>query len=155
MGMSGCFLLSLTHGAETHSLAAAMEVIRIYKREPVIEMMWRAGERLERGVRKSIDEHSLQEHFKVLGKPCCQIYATLDGEKTPSQAFRTLFLQETIKGGVLAPSFVVSSSHTDTDIDRTIEVIDKALQVYRKALDEGLDKYLVGRPVKPVFRRYV
>lgn len=149
------FLLSLTHGAEAHSLAVAMEVIRTYKREPVIEMMWRAGERLERGVRKSIGEHHLQEHFKVLGKPCCQIYATLDGEKTPSQAFRTLFLQETIKGGVLAPSFVVSSSHTDTDIDRTIEVIDKALQVYRKALDEGLDKYLVGRPVKPVFRRYV
>jgi glutamate-1-semialdehyde 2,1-aminomutase len=149
------FLLSLTHGAETHSLAAAMEVIRIYKREPVIEMMWRVGERLERGVRKSIGEHHLQEHFKVLGKPCCQVYATLDGEKNTSQAFRTLFLQETIKRGILAPSFVVSSSHTDTDIDRTIEVINEALQVYRKALDEGLEKYLVGRPVKPVFRRYV
>ena len=26
--------------------------------------------------------------------------------------------------------------------------------VYRKALDEGIDKYLVGRPVKPVDRRY-
>lgn len=149
------FLLSLTHGAEAHCLAAAKEVIRIYKREPVIEMMWRAGERLERGVQKSIEEHHLQGHFKVLGKPCCQVYATLDGEMNPSQAFRTLFLQETIKRGILAPSFVVSSSHTDTDIDRTIEVTHEALQVYRKALDEGLNKYLVGRPVKPVFRRYV
>lgn len=149
------FLLSLTHGAEAHSLAAAAEVIRIYKREPVIERMWQAGERLERGVQKSIGEHYLQEHFKVLGKPCCQVYATLDGEKNSSQAFRTLFLQETIKRGVLAPSFVVSSSHSDADIDRTIEVIHEVLAVYRKALDEGLDKYLVGRPVKPVFRRYV
>ncbi|HMS83351.1 MAG TPA: glutamate-1-semialdehyde 2,1-aminomutase [Nitrospira sp.] len=149
------FLLSLTHGAEAHCLAAAKEVIRIYKREPVVETMWRAGERLERGVQKSIGEYHLQEHFKVLGKPCCQVYVTLDSERNPSQAFRTLFLQETIKRGILAPSFVVSSSHTDDDIDRTIEVIHEALQVYRKALDEGCDKYLVGRPVKPVFRRYV
>ena len=91
----------------------------------------------------------------MLGKPCCQVYATLDSEKNPSQALRTLFLQETIKRGILAPSFVVSSSHTDADIDRTIEVVHEALQIYRKALDEGLDKYLLGRPVKPVFRRYV
>jgi hypothetical protein len=26
--------------------------------------------------------------------------------------------------------------------------------MYRKALDEGIDKYLEGRPVKPVYRRF-
>jgi glutamate-1-semialdehyde 2,1-aminomutase len=28
------------------------------------------------------------------------------------------------------------------------------LEIYRRALDEGVDKYLVGPAVKPVFRRY-
>jgi glutamate-1-semialdehyde 2,1-aminomutase len=50
------------------------------------------------------------------------------------------------------PSLVVSFSHSDTDIARTIEGIGGALEVYGKALQEGADKYLVGRPVKPVFR---
>jgi glutamate-1-semialdehyde 2,1-aminomutase len=149
------FLLSLTHGAETYGLAVAKEVIQIYKREPVIEMMWRAGERLEKGVKKSIAEHHLQEYFKVLGKPCCLTYATLGDESQPSQSFRTLFLQETIKRGILAPSFVVSYRHTDSDIGQTVEAVHEALYVYRRALDEGLEKYLVGRPIKPAFRRYV
>ena len=149
------FLLSLTHGAENHGLAAAREVIRIYKKEPVIDSLWRAGERLERGVMKSVEEHRLQGHFKVLGRPCCLVYSTLDSEMQPSQPFRTLFLQEMIKRGILAPSFVVSYSHTDKDIDRTIEGVHEALHVYRKALDEGLEKYLPGRSVRPVFSRVV
>jgi glutamate-1-semialdehyde 2,1-aminomutase len=48
----------------------------------------------------------------------------------------------------------VSFSHTDADIDRTIGGIEEALAVYRKALDEGVGKYLTGRPVKPVFREF-
>jgi glutamate-1-semialdehyde 2,1-aminomutase len=71
-----------------------------------------------------------------------------------SQEFRTLFLQEIIKRGVIAPSFVVSYSHSDRDIDRTIEAVGEALTIYRKALDEGIEKYLIGRPVKPVFRKF-
>jgi glutamate-1-semialdehyde 2,1-aminomutase len=147
------FLLSLTHGAESHGLAATREVIRIYKSEPVIDSLWRAGERLKRGVLKSVEEHRLQSHFMVLGRPCCLVYSTLDTESQPSQPFRTLFLQETIRRGILAPSFVVSYSHTDQDIDRTIEGVHEALLVYRKALDEGLEKYLTGRSVRPVFRK--
>jgi len=148
------FLLSLTHGAENHSLAAAKEVMRIYKQEPVIETMWNAGERLKMGITKSIAEYGLQDYFRLLGRPCCLVYATLDREKLPSQLFRTLFLQETIKKGILAPSFVVSYCHSDADIDRTIEAVHDALDVYRRALTEGIEKYLIGRPVKPVFRRY-
>ena len=31
------FLLSTTHGAETHALAAAMAAVQEYQREPVVE----------------------------------------------------------------------------------------------------------------------
>jgi glutamate-1-semialdehyde 2,1-aminomutase len=40
------------------------------------------------------------------------------------------------------------------DIDRTINAVHESLAVYKKALQEGVEKYLVGRPVKPVFRRF-
>lgn len=82
------------------------------------------------------------------------VYAALNSLKEPSQQCRMLFLQETIKRGIIAPSFVISYSHSDSDIARTIDVVRDALNVYRRALDEGIDKYLVGRPVKPVWRRF-
>ena len=44
------FLLSTTHGAEGHSLAAAIETIKIYKQEHVVEYLYQQGERLRSGI---------------------------------------------------------------------------------------------------------
>jgi glutamate-1-semialdehyde 2,1-aminomutase len=148
------FLLSTTHGAENHALAAALETISTYKREDVIGYLMQAGARLAKGINRIIEELELGDFFHLNGKPCNLVYATKDQDKEPSQPFRTLFLQETIRRGLLMPSLVVSFSHTDRDIDLTVEAIGGALWIYRKALDEGIEKYLVGRPVKPVFRRF-
>jgi len=148
------FLLSTTHGAENHVLTAAMKTIEIYKEQKVIEHLWDKGDKLTRRINQTISELHLDGYFSVLGKPCNLVYATRDEEMKPSQSYRTLFLQETIKRGLLIPSLVVSFSHTDEDIDRTAEAIGEALLVYQKALRDGIDKYLIGRPVKPVFRKY-
>lgn len=148
------FLMSTTHGAETHGLAAALETMKIYEREPVIDTLWHRGERLARGVKKSIDENELTEYIPIMGRPCCLVYGSKDHEKKPSQPFRTLLLQETMKRGIIAPSLIVSYSHTEADIDKTVEAFHEAFRIYRKALDEGIEKYLIGRPVKPVWRKF-
>jgi len=148
------FLLSTTHGAETHALAASLETMRIYREQNVVEFLWRQGERLRALVNQSIAENRLQGVFELIGRPCNLVFATRDSDRNPSQSFRTLFLQELIRRGVIAPSFVVSFSHTDADINRTAEAVFEAHRVYRKAMDEGIHKYLEGRPVKPVGRRY-
>lgn len=148
------FLLSTTYGAEHHALAAALETMRTYTREPVIEHLYRQGERLAAGVEQAVDALGLQGYFGVLGRPCNLIYYTRDADGHPSQSFRTLFLQETIRRGVIMPSLVVSNAHQDVHIDRTIEAIAGALQVYKMALEDGVDRHLVGRPVQPVFREY-
>jgi glutamate-1-semialdehyde 2,1-aminomutase len=96
----------------------------------------------------------VDDRFLILGHPANLIYATLDGTGARSQAFRTLFLQETIRRGVLAPSFVVGTAHDDAAIDDTVNAVGEALHVYRRALEEGVERYLTGRPVKPVFRPY-
>jgi glutamate-1-semialdehyde 2,1-aminomutase len=148
------FLLSTTHGAETHALAASLESIRIYREQPVIEFLWRQGAMLRAGVTEAIARHGLANHFELAGQPCNLIYRTKDENGNPSQALRTLFLQELIRGGILAPSFVVSFSHTDQDIEHTIDVVDQALGVYALALQDGIHRHLLGRPVKPVNRKF-
>jgi len=148
------FLLSTTHGAETTSLAAAIETINVYERENVIDHLYRQGRRLKDGINREIANNHLEEYFSVLGREPNLVYATRDNNKNPSQAFRALFLQETIKRGLLMPSLVVSFSHSDADIERTIEGVAEALGVYRKALEDGVEKLLIGRPLKPVFREF-
>jgi glutamate-1-semialdehyde 2,1-aminomutase len=149
------FLLSTTHGAETHALAAAIATMQTYRDQDVIGHLYRQGERLRAGVTAAAQNAGVERQVECLGRPCCLLFTTRDHEGRPSQEFRTLFLQELIRRGVLAPSFVVSYSHSEGDIDRTIEAVAEALGVYRQALDQGVEKYLVGPPVKPVFRPYV
>jgi glutamate-1-semialdehyde 2,1-aminomutase len=148
------FLLSTTHGAETHALAASLETIRIFRERQVVEFLWKQGDRLQKLVNQSISENHLEGFFELAGRPCNLIFLTHDQDYARSQPFRTLFMQELIRRGVIGPSFVVSFSHSDADIDRTAEAVHGALVVYRKALDEGVEKYLVGRPVKPVYRKF-
>jgi glutamate-1-semialdehyde 2,1-aminomutase len=149
------FLLSTTHGAETHTLAAGIAAMAVYREEPVIETLYRQGERLRRGANEAIQRHGVEGYVEIMGRPCNLVFATRGNDKQPSQPFRTLFMQELIRRGVLAPSFVVSYAHRDEDIDRTIDAVDGALEVYGRGLDEGVEHHLVGRPVKPVFRPYV
>ncbi|NNF58142.1 MAG: glutamate-1-semialdehyde 2,1-aminomutase [Rhodothermaceae bacterium] len=148
------FLLSATHGAETHALAAAVETMRIYETEDVVETLHRQGARLREGVEQQIDALGLHEQFVVVGRDCNLVFATRDAEGQASQAFRTLFLQELLLHGILAPSFVVSAAHDNEAIDQTVEAVGKALVVYRRALESGIERFLHGRPVKPVFRKH-
>lgn len=149
------FLLSTTHGAETHSLAAAMAVMETYVQEGITARLHALGERLAAGVREAAAGMGVADHVVVRGRASNLGYATLDENGQPSQDYRTLFLRQLIAGGVLAPSFVVSSALTEDDIDRTVDVVAQACAVYRKALDaEDPTAWMGGRPVKPVFRRF-
>jgi glutamate-1-semialdehyde 2,1-aminomutase len=148
------FLLSTTHGAETHSLAAAMAVLTTYVEEGVTARLHTLGERLAAGVRDAAAGMGVGDHIVVRGRASNLVFATLDENRQPSQQYRTLFLRRLLAGGVLAPSFVVSSALSDADIDHTIDVVAQACAVYRKALDAAdPTPWLAGRPVKPVFRR--
>ncbi|WP_199431059.1 glutamate-1-semialdehyde 2,1-aminomutase [Qaidamihabitans albus] len=148
------FLLSTTHGAETHSLAAAMAVMETYVEEGVTARLHALGERLAAGVRAAAAGMGVGDHVVVRGRASNLVFATLDGELRPSQEYRTLFLRQLITRGVLGPSFVVSSALTEEDIDRTVDVVAQACAVYRKALDaDDPASWMGGRPVRPVFRR--
>ncbi len=148
------FLISTTHGAENHAMAATIATMRFYKENKVIEHLEEQGKKLEVGVNKASADLGLLDKVKIIGPPCCSVYTTSDQDNKPSQPFRTLFIQETMKRGLLMPSSIVSYSHSDMEIEETINKIHEALVVYKKALNEGIEKYLEGKPVQPVFRKF-
>jgi glutamate-1-semialdehyde 2,1-aminomutase len=147
------FLLSTTHGAETHTLAGMIATLDAYMTQPVIETFYQQGEKLDDGFRRLLNQHQLSHVIDIVGRPCCLSYITRDSSGQPSPILRALFLQETIRRGVLISSLVVTYSHTDHDIDQTLAAIDEALRIYAKALQEGPEKYLVGPPPRPIYRR--
>ena len=148
------FLISTTHGAENHALAAAIANIKFYKENQVVERLDEQGRKLKEGVNKASTELGINSNIRIIGPNCCSVYTTSDQDGKPSQPFRTLFIQECMKRGLLMPSSIVSYSHSDKDIEETIEKMADAMVVYKKAMEEGIEKYLVGKPVAPVFRKY-
>lgn len=149
------FLLSTTHGAETHERAAAIETMRFYRDNQVVETLYARGARLRAGFDRAVADNGLIGHVDVVSCDCNLLFSTRDADKRPSQASRTLFMQEIIARGIIAPSFVVSYSHSESDIDKTVGAAGEALRIYRRALEDGPEKFLRGCPVKPVFRRFM
>jgi glutamate-1-semialdehyde 2,1-aminomutase len=148
------FLLSTTHGAETHAMAAAIATYKFFKENQVVERLYEQGTKFEVGVMKASRDLGLDDKVAVIGPPCASVYTTRDQDDQPSQPFRTLFLQETMKRGLIMPSSIVTYSHSDADIAETVEKIHDVLVIYKKALAEGVEKYLVGRSIQPVWRKY-
>ena len=148
------FLLSSTHGAETHGLAAAVETMRIARAEDIEDQLMRQGARLREGVAEVVRQSGAEGFVGTAGRDCNLVFYTRDPDGAASQPYRTLFLQELTRRGVLAPSFVITTAHTDPVIDETVEAVAGALAVYVRALDAGTtDGFLLGRPVQPVFRK--
>jgi glutamate-1-semialdehyde 2,1-aminomutase len=148
------FLLSTTYGAETAGLAAFRAVVQAYRDSDPIGTMEASGRRLADGINEISGELGLGDYFQVLGRPSCLVFVTRDAQGRPSQAFRTLFLQEVLRRGVLGQSFVVSAAHTAAEIDETIDMVGQALRVYERAIDAGsTDGLLAGGPVAPALRR--
>lgn len=149
------FLLSTTHGAETHALAAAIATMQVYQREPVIATIERLGLRLAAGITRAAAKHGLSDYVQVHGLPCNLVFVAKDADGNATQPYRTLLMQELIKRGVLGPSLVVCYAHTDRDIDEAIAAFDGAMEVYGKAIVErSVERYLVGRPTDVVYRKF-
>jgi glutamate-1-semialdehyde 2,1-aminomutase len=102
---------------------------------------------------KSI-EHGISNSFKVGGSACSPWYQTVDKNGDTSLGLRTLFSQEMIKNGVLMPWIALAFRHSIHELSLTEVALEKTFTVYKKALEEGFDKYLVGPIIKPVFRKY-
>jgi glutamate-1-semialdehyde 2,1-aminomutase len=148
------FLLSLTHGGETHSIAAAIATINELRDKDVISHIWKVGEELQDGFNRLSRELGLGELVTMKGYPCSPIIICRDQEGEISLPYRTLFLQDMIANGVLVPYIAPSFSHTEREVEITLNAARNALTNYKASLNMRLEGRLHGLPVKSVFRRY-
>ncbi|WP_306591082.1 glutamate-1-semialdehyde 2,1-aminomutase [Geothrix sp. 21YS21S-4] len=153
-GMERTFLVSTTHGAEMCGMGALLKTIQCYKELGVVEHLWAYGEKLVNGMNDVARELGIESAFQVEGYPCSPNYVTRDAKGEVSLEFRTLFHQEMIRNKVLIPWMALCYQHGNEELDLTLTAVRASLQVYRKALEDGVGGYLEGRAIRPVFRRY-
>lgn len=153
-GRERLFLLSTTHGAEMNGLGAFVETMKFMKENNVVEHLWKYGKELITLMNDTAKQFEIEEHFVAAGVECSPYYLTFDKEGKNSLALRTLFAQEMIKNGVLIPWIAISYAHGEKELEITKCALAKTFEVYKKALDEGYEKYLIGDVIKPVFRKY-
>jgi glutamate-1-semialdehyde 2,1-aminomutase len=149
------FLLSNTHGAETTGLAAYLAVADVYANNDVVGTMESQGEKLRSGLLDVVAAAGMSDYITLAGRASALVFGTLDNEGRPSQPFRTLFIQELLRHGVLAQSLAISAAHSDDDLDTTVAAVAAAAELYAQAIEAGsTDRYLIGRPVAPALREF-
>ena len=153
-GQERVFLTSTTHGAEMNSLGAFIKTVEILEREDGIKKCWEYGLHLKNEINEISKNLGILDFFYVEGYPCSPNYVTLDNTKNNSLEFRTLFQEVMIQNKILIPYISISLSHSFKELDLTLKAVNKALKIYRDALEKGVFNFLKSSPIKPVFRKF-
>jgi glutamate-1-semialdehyde 2,1-aminomutase len=153
-GQERTFLMSTTHGGEMASLAAFLETVKVYEEQDVVAHLWDFGAKLMTGLEEVARNAGVGRQFQLQGNAISMNYVTFDADGQGSLALRTLFSQEMIRNGVLMPWIAQSFSHRAPELAKTLEAARKALAVYAQALDGGVERFLEGPAIKPVFRQF-
>lgn len=155
-GSEKVFLISTTHGGETHSLTAANAVFDIFNNENVIKYNHNIGQVFIEKVQEVITRHDLNYNIELHN---CNWFPVIEFKNKSGESsleLKTLAMQEMIKRGVLfQSSFIPCYSHTIEDLDFFAQAFDETLSVYKCAIVSDIKKYLNGPAVKPVFRKNI
>ena len=154
LGKERLFLVSTTHGADMASLGAFVANVEFMKREPVEERVWGFGSQLITKMNQCAVNRGVEKYFKVFGPACSPRFVTLDSNGITSLEFRTLFLQEMLKRGILMPWISISYRHTESLLSEIEQALDETFQVYTKALETSPRGFVQGEYLKPVFRKF-
>lgn len=147
---------SFTYGGECLSLAAAKANIDKFRRDAVVPHLWNIGQKLQEGYNKLAALYGLEEMTRCIGYPCRTVLFFDGRGKYNELELRSLFQQELIKRGILAPGYhAICYAHTEDDVDMALEAYEHAFRVLRRVLDSGhqVASKLEGPPIRPVFQR--
>ncbi|SEJ87985.1 glutamate-1-semialdehyde 2,1-aminomutase [Propionispira arboris] len=142
--------ISTTFGGECLSLAAGVAVMNELKNKDVTERIWNLGRKIKSETNK-IAQH-IGVNIELKGYPCRMGFEYKDSNGKKDWLYNSIFMQECVKRGVLLGwSIFPCYSHTDKDIDFTLNVFEDAMKVYKKALQSGNPaSFMEGEPLKIV-----
>ncbi len=153
-GAEKLFLISSTHGGETHAIAAGLATIDEFIKHNVVAHNHAIGDRFIAKNREVIAKHGLQHAVEIIPSNWMPLMVFKDKNGAASNGLRTLVMQEMIARGVLFQgAFVPCFSHTNEDVDFFAVAMDESLDLFKRGLEDGFERYLVGEAAKPVFRK--
>ena len=150
------FLLSATHGGETHAIAAALATIAEVRERDVVSHLWRIGRQLQNGLNAAAAEAGVGEVVSCTGYPCSPVLGfDQGGDVVAAAQLRTLFMQEMVEQRILIPYIAPSFSHGREEVERTVAAAAVALASVREVLEGApIESRLRGEAARPVFRRF-
>lgn len=142
-----------TFGGEALSLAAAKATINELRDKNVPMFLNQQGAKLKDGY-NSIAVKLGVDFTKTIGYNWRSM-ATFDEKAGDPLLQKSLMQQEMIKRGVLWQGFHnMSFSHSNNDVEYTLQALEESLSILKKAVKENkLKEMLRGEPVQPVFRK--
>ena len=142
--------ISTTFGGECLSLAAGIAVMKALESGEVTKAIWEKGKYLQDNFRRLAKE--IDVPIDLSGYPCRLNLEYTDYEGKKDWLYNSIFMQESVKRGVLLGWHIFPCySHTQEDLDFTLNVFEDAMKVYREALKSGHpEKYMEGQPLKIV-----
>jgi glutamate-1-semialdehyde 2,1-aminomutase len=145
---------SFTMGGETVSLAAAKAVLAKLKRESVIETMCARGRSLASGLELLVGKHGAQSLVALSGHPTWTFFQISAADGYSVEEIKSLWLQMMFERGILTiGTHNISYAHSQSDIDRLLDVYDEVLPLLVAAVrDRRVAQLLRGPVLKPVFK---
>lgn len=148
--------LSSTYAPEALTLAAAIENIKVYKKQNVIKKMWLKGEYIEKNFQQIIKKLGLERYVSLAGYPVRLMVNTHNFDGKHDNLLTTLYQQEMFKNGILCFSGVLmlSLSHSKKDLDILIKAFYKTCEKISEAVksNNSIKKYLNCKPMEHVFK---
>lgn len=142
--------ISTTFGGETLSLAAGIAVMKELRDKDVTKRIWSLGRKIKEKTNQMAQDIGV--NIKLKGYPCRMSFEYADEQGKKDWLYNSLFMQECVKRGVLLGwSIFPCYTHTDEDIDFTLNVFEDAMKVYKKAIQSGNPvSFMEGEPLKIV-----
>lgn len=142
--------ISTTFGGETLSLAAGIAVMNELKNKDVTDRIWSFGKHLQ--IETNLMADRIGVPISLKGYHCRMTFDYKDYKGNHDWLYNSIFMQECVKRGVLLGwSIFPCYSHTDKDIEFTLNVFEDAMKVYKEALEsKHPEKFMEGTPLKIV-----
>lgn len=148
--------LSSTYAPEALTLAAAIENLKILKKDNVIKSLWEKGEYIEKNFTNIITKYSISQYVSLAGYPVRLMINTHDVNGKQDRFLSTLYQQEMFKNGILcfAGVLMLSQSLKLSDLNILINAFDKTCFKIKSAIDSNrpFKKLLTCKPMSPVFK---
>ena len=154
-GEKKVFLISTTHGGETHAIRAGLKTIEEFKNKNVIKHNHKIGNLIIDTTHEIINRMRLEDFIEITPCPWMIVFTFKNKNQDICNGHRTYFLQEMINENILFQGiFVPCLSHSDKEVTFFINAFEKVVRKYKAILDSGYKDFLSGEPTKAVFRKY-